>query len=140
MRGPRVSHFCLLKKISDILCKATDLCISHQICCMNHFIFIMCLLPTANTWAQNSSLPTALTDTSELRKQPLLALKNNNLWLSKARFSHTTDKGQVYTMPIDNMPCLVPDMKKAAPMPIHRMPKQRMPNLYRFHPRVPQSK
>lgn len=59
-------------------------------------------------------------------------------WLAQARVSHTTGRGKVYVMPIDNMSCLVPDAKKVIPMPgIRPVPGSRMPNAF---PAVPKSK
>lgn len=49
--------------------------------------------------------------------------------LPQATFSHNTSRGKIYTLPIDNMPCLVPDMKQVATMPgQYSMPEGRMPN------------
>jgi hypothetical protein len=100
----------------------------------------MLLLPAGQAWAQTKTLPVIQSDTSEPRKQPLIALKNKSLWLSKARFSHSTDKGDVYIMPTDNMPCLVPDVKKSARMPMRKLPQKPMPNPYHPNPQVPKGK
>ncbi len=56
--------------------------------------------------------------------------------LVRGTYSHTTERGKVYTITPDNMPCLVPDMKAVAPMPngggvivddkMNRFPRQRI--------------
>ena len=47
----------------------------------------------------------------------------------QAKILYTTDKGTVYSLPLDNMPCLVPDIKSHLPvqkLDIH--PLRRIPN------------
>lgn len=60
--------------------------------------------------------------------------------LPQATFSHNTSKGQVYILPIDNMPCLVPDMRKVAGMPGKIIPefKQGMPNAFPKQQLIPE--
>jgi hypothetical protein len=51
--------------------------------------------------------------------------------LPQATFSHNTSKGKIYALPIDNMPCLVPDMSRVSRMPgAYAYPEGRMPNLF----------
>jgi hypothetical protein len=50
--------------------------------------------------------------------------------LPQATYSHTTSRGKIYKLPIDNMPCLVPDMNQVAPMPGNKMPEGKMPNAF----------
>ncbi len=51
--------------------------------------------------------------------------------LPQASFSHNTSKGKIYILPIDNMPCLVPDMNQVSRMPgAYAYPEGRMPNLF----------
>ena len=64
-------------------------------------------------------------------------LTKQNFLLARATYSHTTSKGKVYTMPYDNMPCLVPDMKQVSEMPIHEMPQGRIPNIVPKQPLLP---
>jgi hypothetical protein len=107
---------------------------------MNRIIFILMLLPAGDALAQNTTIQAIQSDTAKPR-QRLLALKNASLWLSRAKLSHTTDKGKVYIMPIDNMPCLVPDVKRSAPMPtIRPVPDKRMPNPFRTSPVIPKGR
>jgi hypothetical protein len=60
--------------------------------------------------------------------------------LPQAKYSHTTSRGKVYNLPIDNMPCLVPDMDQVAPMPGYKMPEGRMPNAIPRQPLIPEEK
>jgi len=55
--------------------------------------------------------------------------------LSGITFSHTTPNGKVYIMPFDHMRCLVPDMRKVAPMTVvkPRIPEI-MPNAIQAAP------
>jgi len=57
-------------------------------------------------------------------------------WQFSGTYSHTTSSGKVYVMPFDHMRCLVPDMRKVAPMAIvkPRIPES-MPNGIRAIPR-----
>jgi hypothetical protein len=50
----------------------------------------------------------------------------------RAKFSHNTPNGSVYDLVYDNMPCLVPDIRKTERMPVHKLkdekPTDKMPN------------
>lgn len=62
--------------------------------------------------------------------------------LRQGTFSHRTDRGDIYILPYDNMPCLVPNMRNLAQMPgsSERMvPKDNMPNVTPRY-RLPQPK
>jgi hypothetical protein len=61
--------------------------------------------------------------------------------LPLASFSHNTSKGKIYNLPIDNMPCLVPDMRKVAAMPGKIIPefKQGMPNAFPNQKLIPEN-
>lgn len=61
--------------------------------------------------------PSVDTSKVDLYKQLLEAQRLQKGGLITATYSHTTDKGKVYQLTPDNMPCLVPDMKAVAPMP-----------------------
>jgi hypothetical protein len=54
----------------------------------------------------------------------------NKKFIEDGQFSHPTSRGKVYILPIDNMPCLVPDMNYIRPMPgsYKKFPESRMPN------------
>jgi hypothetical protein len=66
--------------------------------------------------------------TGERLLSPLLLQRG---LLPQATFSHQTSRGKVYNLPIDNMPCLVPDMQQVRPMPgQHYFPEGRMPNVF----------
>jgi hypothetical protein len=61
--------------------------------------------------------------------------------LPQATFSHQTSRGKVYTLPIDNMPCFVPDMQQVSPMPgQHYFPEGRMPNAVPRQRIIPESR
>jgi hypothetical protein len=132
---------------------------------MNHFLFVLFLLPAGGAWAQHETLPVkpfskkplpmleqprpfnlekpriikADTATPDFRKS--LDRYRAAAWLAQARLSHTTDQGKLYLLPIDNMPCLVPDTKKVIPMPgIRPSLKSRMPNGFRNDPVVPKGR
>jgi len=128
---------------------------------MNHFLFVLFLLPAGSALAQHETLPV-----TPFSKKPLQVLEQPGqfnpgkpriikadtatpdvmksldkypaaAWLAQARLSHTTDQGKVYLLPLDHMPCLVPDSKKVVPMPgIRPAPKSRMPNGFRIDPEV----
>ena len=53
----------------------------------------------------------------ERYKQLLDARRLTQGGLVASTFSHQTDKGKVYNLSPDNMPCLVPDSRKVAVMP-----------------------
>lgn len=60
-----------------------------------------------------------------------LLIPDTGIHLPKAKYSHSTARGQVYLLSPDNMPCLVPDLRQVAPMPQRRMPapQDNMPNV-----------
>lgn len=62
--------------------------------------------------------------------------------LPQAKFSHKTPKGSIYTLPIDNMPCLVPDMGYTKRMPNTKpgKPSPYMPNVYPKYYVIPKEK
>lgn len=72
--------------------------------------------------------PWVIIDTAN--KKTLDVNKSSTTLLKQGRFSHSTSKGDIYILPYDNMPCLVPDTRQIAPMPgsIQRVPDSRMPN------------
>lgn len=81
-------------------------------------------------------LPLQDTGKVDLLRKLLEAERLKQGGLVKATYSHTTERGKVYTLTPDNMPCLVPDMKAVAPMPngggvivddkMNRFPRQRI--------------
>ena len=73
--------------------------------------------------------PTIPVDTTGERFRKADGLIQRRGLLPQATFSHNTSRGKVYTLPIDNMPCLVPDMQQVRPMPgQYFMPDNRMQN------------
>jgi hypothetical protein len=70
--------------------------------------------------------------------------KTNNFEMNNpgASLLYITPRGTVYRMPLDNMAVLVPDMNIVERMPRSRQLNSvdRMPNLYRAHPRVHKEK
>ncbi len=50
----------------------------------------------------------------------------------RAKFSHNTPNGSVYDLVYDNMPCLVPELKRSEKMPVRKLknenPVDKMPN------------
>jgi hypothetical protein len=118
---------------------------------MNRFLFIMILIPAG---AMAQTLPAAQRPLQPVYKSQLFAAdttrpdwqalpdrKTTNAWLARAKRSHTTSRGTVYIMPIDQMPCLVPYANKNAPMPAMR-PRlnKRMPNGFEVPPVKPDEK
>lgn len=68
-------------------------------------------------------------DTTGERYRQLKGLIELRSQLPPATYSHSTPGGKVYIMPVDNMPCLVPDMKQVRRMPgVYVTPDSRMPN------------
>lgn len=63
------------------------------------------------------ALPLQDTSRAELYRKLLEAQRLQKGGLVRATYSHSTEKGKVYTLTPDNMPCLVPDMKAVAAMP-----------------------
>ena len=75
--------------------------------------------------------------------RPLVVIPHLKLQRMEGRYSHTTSKGKVYIMSPDNMPCLVPDKNKLAPMPgtQKKLPiRPVMPNASPVVPLIPHSK
>lgn len=86
-----------------------------------------------------TGLPGAIlpADTVDNRLRQLFKARTATNLLAEAKLSHETALGKVYIMPYDNMRCLVPDIKKSAPMPtMRRANADPMPNLYRSSPKV----
>ncbi len=69
--------------------------------------------PETKVWA----LPSQDTLKVESYRKLLEAQRWRNGGLIRSTYSHTTERGKVYTLSPDNMPCLVPDMKAVAAMP-----------------------
>ena len=84
--------------------------------------------------------PSVTLDTVDRKSQLSTAIKNK--LLSQGSFSHTTPRGMVYTLPYDNMPCLVPHMNQVVPMPgsIQKVPESRMPNAIPRRELIPKQK
>lgn len=87
-----------------------------------------------------AQMPSVALDTSD-KKYPFTGTTKNNL-LTGGIFSHATARGKVYTLPYDNMPCLVPDMNQVSRMPvlIQKMPDNRMPNATPLREMIPKEK
>lgn len=109
---------------------------------MNRLLIILFLLPAINSlaqvdssWSKPANVPNTtllLIDTTTPEAWKKRQVQTVQTWLEQARLSHNTSKGKVYIMPFDNMPCLVPDVKKTVPMPgIKPLPDSRMPNAFR---------
>jgi hypothetical protein len=81
------------------------------------------------------------TDTTGDRfKKPEGLIQQRGL-LPQATFSHNTSRGKVYTLPIDNMPCLVPDMNQVSRMPgLYPQTESRMPNAMPKQQIIPREK
>lgn len=124
---------------------------------MKRYLFIVMFLPAGGAMAQWETLPkvpfvqrpvhvlknSSITkaDTTSPDAGLLLKRKSTAAWLAQAKPSHATSQGKVYMLPIDNMPCLVPDKKKTVPMPgIRPVPDKRMPNAFRTAPMLPEGK
>lgn len=85
-------------------------------------------------WRPGIQFPSSnFADTSVDQQRKVLDAYNSFMGTVYLTPSHKTSKGAIYTTPIDNMPCLVPDMSRTAPMPgaVRRnFPESRMPNAY----------
>jgi hypothetical protein len=80
-------------------------------------------------------------DTTGERFKKLEGLIQLRGQLPQATFSHNTARGKVYTLPVDNMPCLVPDMNKVGRMPgQYAIPEGRMPNVMPKQEIIPRGK
>lgn len=85
--------------------------------------------------------PVIAIDTTGERFKRLQGLVQLRGLLPQATFSHNTSKGKVYTLPIDNMPCLVPDMNQVSRMPgQYAIPDSRMPNVVPKQEIIPKEK
>jgi hypothetical protein len=85
--------------------------------------------------------PVIAIDTTGERYKRLEGLIQRRGLLPQATFSHNTSKGKVYTLPIDNMPCLVPDMDQVSRMPgQYFTPDNRMPNVMPKQEIIPKEK
>jgi hypothetical protein len=86
-------------------------------------------------------VPAIAVDTTGERFKKLEDLIQTRGLLPQATFSHNTSKGKIYTLPIDNMPCLVPDMKQVRPMPGQYVnPDNKMPNAMPKQEIIPKEK
>lgn len=106
---------------------------------MKRFLLIAMLGAGFGTTAQeplqlkkmNAPMYRLNTDTSgDGLRNPNSIIQQRSL-LPQATYSHDVSRGKIYNLPIDNMPCLVPDMQKVKPMPGQYMPvpESRMPNI-----------
>ena len=97
-----------------------------------------CLLLISN--ALMAQMPSTTVDTIDRRSLREAQVKNS--LLSQGKFSHTASWGKVYILPYDNMPCLVPDMRKVAQMPgsTQKLPESRMPNVIPRRELIPKQK
>jgi hypothetical protein len=104
---------------------------------MKRSMFLFVLLGTASVYGQQSlperDQPRVDPDTNKYNYRDLLlkVYPNRPGQLPLATYSHTTSRGKIYTLPVDNMPCLVPDLKQVKRMPekgIPLLPEKRMPN------------
>jgi hypothetical protein len=101
-------------------------------------LLIITLLATTSVFSQelpksNQPFVSAIDTTDDRLKQLQKAYQSKRGLLPMAAYSHTTSRGKIYKLPIDNMPCLVPDMKQVTPMPQRVMPavpNSPMPNPY----------
>jgi len=85
--------------------------------------------------------PVITTDTTGERFKRLEGLIQLRGQLPQATFSHNTTRGKVYTLPVDNMPCLVPDMNQVSRMPgQYFAPDNRMPNALPKQEIIPKEK
>jgi hypothetical protein len=87
-----------------------------------------------------AQMPSPAIDTANKKSQEVMYL--NSTLLRQGSYSHSTSKGDVYILPYDNMPCLVPNMRQVAPMPgsIQRVPESRMPNATPRRELIPKQK
>ena len=105
-----------------------------QKACMRIFHFsVVCVIAATNLKAQS---PLTTIDTAN--RSQLMATR----LLEEGKYSHTTSRGKVYTLPYDNMPCLVPRMNDLAPMPgaQQRYPQGKMPNAVPRRQLIPKHK
>jgi hypothetical protein len=87
--------------------------------------------PKKNNFRVNSSLKQAL----------LTVLYANGFEWPEASYSHTTEQGDIYKLPVDNMPCLVPDISKSGFMPNSMPPfTGYIPNAIQPWPIIPDQK
>ena len=93
---------------------------------MKHLLSCAALLFVAKLLTAQE--PHITIDTAD--KKTLFPGTMNNSFLKQGTYSHTTSKGKVYTLPYDNMPCLVPNMRTVTPMPgsVQKAPGNKMPN------------
>ena len=103
---------------------------------MKPILPVICLLCVAKV--VSAQPPSVTVDTT----YKILPDAKRNSLLSQGSFSHNTSKGKVYTLPPDNMPCLVPDMQKVVPMPgsYQKAPQNRMPNILPRRELIPKNK
>ncbi len=92
-------------------------------------------LYSAGLFAQRSL---SIIDTLDKRFPKVIAPNKN--FTEDGQFSHTTSRGKIYMLPIDNMPCLVPNMDYIRPMPgsYNKFPESKMPNAIPRRNLIPQ--
>lgn len=109
---------------------------------MKSLLFILFLIPAAGSFAQTDTSKSEVLYWSPENMiardsiSPFLRMQADQVkmkpWLDSNRISHRTWRGQVYKMPIDNMPCLVPDKNKTEQFwGVKPAPESRMPNAFR---------
>lgn len=108
---------------------------------MKPLLFILFWIPVAESFAQaDSTKPVGLYRTPDGKTgkdstgpyfRMLTGQDKNKAWLDSGRISHRTQRGRIYKMPVDNMPCLVPDSGKVEKFwGVKPPPDNRMPNAF----------
>ena len=93
---------------------------------MKSVLFVALLFAGAGASAQS---PVISVDTTGDRLLRLYNMVQQRSLLPQAKFSHNTPKGAIYTLPIDNRPCRVPNMPGMERMRRQIMPQGQMPNV-----------
>jgi hypothetical protein len=103
---------------------------------MKKIIFSGLLLLLSGSLLAQRSL--AIIDSLDKRFPKVIAPNKN--FTEDGQFSHTTSRGKIYMLPIDNMPCLVASMDYTRPMPgsYNKFPESKMPNAIPRRNLIPQ--
>lgn len=86
-----------------------------------------------------AQVPSLIKDTTDKKSQLRDYL---NKTPPQSIFSHETSIGNIYTLPYDNMPCVVPNITNIAKMPnsIQQLPQAWMPNAIPRRELIPKPK
>lgn len=104
-------------------------------------VLLCCFLSAAAQQHPKTLLEIVKENKAEKIKQPILIPDKILLFAPKAKLLATTSKGKIYALPLDNMPCFVPDNNTLIAMPLKGWPvcgSNLMPNASKVTTIIPE--